>query len=450
MTGKEKLMTKLEGVLAASKADQTEIVYIGTESGLTRYANSYIHQNVYENNSQIFFRSIVDNRIGVASTNSLVTADLKKTLADSLEIARNQPPNPRFPGLPRPAKYKDMRTFDEVTARFSPRDRARVVKKVIARATRKKFTMAGSFSSGCGEVAVLNSLGVRAYQPVSGAAINMIAMSDTSSGYAALAARGVEEIDFDALAQTAVEKCDTSQNPRQIDPGEYEVILEPAAIVEILDWLGYIGFGSKMYEQKMSFLSGRIGRKITSDQITFYDSGSDKLGMNFPFDFEGVPKKKVAFIDKGVVRGVVYDRMAAAKAKTKSTGHALPANWASEGALPMNVIMGPGKAKKDSMIASVKRGILVTRFHYINGYIDTKNSMLTGMTRDGTFLIENGEVVGGLKNLRFTDSMMRAFKSTVAISRETERHGLASSMVGCTVAPTVHLGSFKFTGRTEF
>jgi len=436
--------------MAHSTADETEVVFVGNDSGLTRYANSYIHQNVYESNNRVLFRTVLGKRVGVASCNSLVLADLRKTLADSIEIARQQRENPIFPGLPKPAKYKALETFDEATARFSPNDRAKAVKKVIAESNRKKFTMAGSLSTECGEIAVINSHGVEAYQPISSASINMIAMSDTSSGYAAGTSRRVSDIDFTTLARIAVGKCDQSQNPRQTEPGEYEVILEPPAVGEMLEWINYVGLGAKPFVQKTSFLSGRIGRKITSDKVTLYDNALDTRSAAFPFDFEGVPKKKVPFIEKGVAKGVVYDRAWAKKGGKKSTGHAITADDAAEGAFALNIFMAPGKVKREKMISAVKRGILVTRFHYINGLIDTRNMVLTGMTRDGTFLIENGEIVGGLKNLRFTDSFMRAFKSTVAMSKETECIDSWWSGVGCMTVPAVHLGSFRFSGKTEF
>ena len=450
MIGKEKLFKQLEKVLDKSKADQTEIVYIGRESGLSRFANSYIHQNVYEDNSQLFFRTVLGKKVGVSSSNLLNLSDLNKCLNDSIEIAKTQPENPNFPGLPKPARYKELNTFDETTAKFSPNERAKAVKKIIAENNRKKFTVAGSLSTGIGEIAVLNSLGVRAYQPISSASVNMISMSDTSSGYATSISRKITDLDVVKLAKVAVEKCDRSQNPIQIEPGEYEVILEPAAVTEMLVWMNFVGFGSKPFQQNMSFLSGNIGKKITSDKITIYDNGLDEKSMSFPFDFEGVPKQKVIFIGNGVAKGVVYDSTAALKDKTKSTGHAVTPDENNEGAFGLNIFMAPGTAKRDQMISKVKKGILVTRFHYLNGFIDQRNSVLTGMTRDGTFLIENGEIKSGIKNLRFTDSFARCLGSTIAISKETERINSWWDAIGCTTVPTLHLGSFKFSGKTDF
>jgi predicted Zn-dependent protease len=278
----------------------------------------------------------------------------------------------------------------------------------------------------------------------------MIAMSDTSSGYAAGLSRKVGDVDFESLVSRAVEKCGRSQKPQGIEPGDYEVILEPAAVGSLLEWMNYIGFGSKSYQEGTSFLAGKIGKKITSDMVTLYDNGLDTSSIAFPFDFEGVPKKKITFVDKGVAKGVVYDRLTAKKGKTKTTGHALTPDSSGEGAIALNLVMVPGKAKRDKMIEKVKRGILITRFHYINGFIDTPKAVLTGMTRDGTFLIENGEITHGIKNLRFTDSMLRSFGTAVAVSKETELIESWWDAVGCVKAPTLHLGSFKFTGKTEF
>ena len=449
MIGRKKLTAKLEKVLAKSKADQTEILFVGTESGLTRYANSYIHQNVHEDNHKIFFRTVLGKRVGVAATTSLALSDMQKTLADSIEIARQQPENPNFPGLPKPAKYKELKTYDQATAAFTPAKRAREVKRVIAEGKKKGFTMAGSLSTSSGEIAVLNSLGVRAYQPFTSAGINMIAMSDTSSGYASGTSRRIEDIRAGRLAAIAVEKCERSQDPIQVEPGVYEVILEPAAVAEMLEWLNYVSLGSKPFMQGTSFMSGRVGKKITAPDITIYDNALDSRSMAFPFDMEGVPKRKVVQIDKGVVRNVPYDRAAAKKAGKRSTGHAITPDESDEGAFGMNLFMKPGKTPRAKMIEGVKKGILVTRFHYINGFIDTRNSVLTGMTRDGTFLVEKGEIVSGIKNLRFTDNIMKSFKTVKAISKESERVESWWSAVGCMTVPTLHLGKFRFSGKTE-
>jgi len=450
MIGKDKLFAAFEKVAKASRADETEIVYIGTDNGLTRFANSTIHQNVNESNAKILFRVAFGKKIGVASTNSLIYSDLKETLKNAIEIAKYQRDNKYFPGLPEPAEYPRIETYFENTARFAPKDRARLVKKIFVRANRRKFTTAGSFSTGEGEIAVFNTRGVRAYQTVTSASVNIIAMSDTSSGYAIGLSRNVDDIEVVRLADIAVEKARLSKRPKALKPGDYEVILEPSAVSEIFEWLNYIGFGSKSFIEKTSFLSENIGKKIMHDSMTVYDDACDTSSLAFPFDFEGVPKKKVNFIERGVGKGVVFDRTSGNRLEQPSTGHAITADQQGNGSYPLNIFIGTGDKTSEEMMASVERGILVTRFHYINGLIDTPKAVLTGMTRDGTFLIENGKIKHGIKNLRFTDSMLRAFSGVKGISRDRKLVPSWWSDVGCMAVPTIHLGSLKFTGTTDF
>jgi predicted Zn-dependent protease len=450
MIGQDKLFGLFEKVVKSSKADQTEIVYIGSANGLTRFANSIIHQNVNETNAQVYIRTILGKKIGVASTNSIALNDMKATVKNSIEIAKFQKDNKYFEELARPAEYKKVDTYYEKSVKFAPKDRARLIKKAFYRTNRRKFTAAGSFSTGEGEVAVFNSNGVRCYQPVSSARFNIIAMSDNSSGYAIDLSRNVDDIDPVSLADIATEKAFRSKRPKPLKAGEYEVILEPAAIAEVFEWLDYIGFGSKSFHNKTSFLAENIGKKIMDESMSVYDDGNDPSGIALPFDFEGVPRKKVYLVEKGVGKGVVFDRLSGKRDGFESTGHALTPDSHGEGAFALNIFIDPGDKTREEMIASVEKGILVTRFHYINGLIDTPKAVLTGMTRDGTFLIKNGKIKHGIKNLRFTDSMLRAFSNVKGISKERSLIPSWWDAVGCVCAPTIHLGSLKFTGTTDF
>ena len=449
MIGKDNILNLLNSVLKKSKADQTDAVYIGGESGLTRFANSAIHQNVSERNSRIYFRAVLGKKIGVASTNSFIGEDLEKALFNATEIARNQKENPDFPGLPTKQEFTKLNTYFENTAQFSPTQRAEAVKKIFDKAKALNLTAAGSFSTGDSEIAVVNTRGVACYQPLSSAYLNLIVMGENSSGYADQLSRDVDLIDVDNLAEVAIKKCVKSKNPKGLDPGEYQVILEPSAVAALVEWMNYIGFGSKSFQEGTSFLSNRIGQKIMGQNVTMYDDGTDESAIAFPFDFEGVPKQKVMLIEKGVARGVVYDSLSAHKEGKRSTGHALtPDN--SEGTFALNLFIEGGDSSLDKMLKSVKRGILITRFHYINGLLDTTNAILTGMTRDGTFWVEDGKIKHGIKNLRFTDSMLKAFSNVSQISQERKIVNSWWEDVGCIVAPAMLIDNFKFTGKTEF
>ncbi len=449
MIGESRIFSTLRSIIQKSEADQTEAIFIGSYSGLTRYANSYIHQNVAESNATIFFRTVIDGRVGVATTNSFKRNDLLRTLNNSLMIVKHQPPNPDFKGFPRPCKYKKVKTFFEPTVAYTPRQRAEVVRKICREADKFKLTVAGAFSTSSSELAVINSNGVAAYQPLTTAGINLVAMSDNSSGFASGLSRRVVKIPFESITKTAIQKCLDSRNPVDLEPGKYDVILEPEAIAEIMNWLTYIGFGAKPFLEKTSFLSRNIGKKVMGTQISIYDDGADSSGLAAPFDFEGVAKKKVYIVKKGIANSPVYDSLYAAKGKTRSTGHALMPG-SGEGPMAGNIFIAPGKKSKASLIAGVKDGILVTRFHYINGLLNTPKALMTGMTRDGTFKIKNGKIVGAVKNLRFTESITKAFSRVGGVSKETRLVANWWDDFGCCSSPTIMIKRFNFSGKTEF
>jgi PmbA protein len=449
MIGKEKIFSTLNSILKSSPADQTEAVFIGSESGLTRFANSFIHQNVSETNSKTYIRTILGKKIGVAITNSLKRDDLKRALENAMEIARNQKENPDFNTLPAKQKYQKVKTHFMKTASFTPAQRASEVKKIFDRAAQHNLTVAGSFSTGESEIAVMNSLGIKCYQPLSAASINVVIMSDNSSGYAEALNRDVSKIDVEELSEVAIGKCLDSKNPKGVEPGEYDVILENTAVANLLEWMNYIGFGSKSFQEKTSFLADRIGQRVMGENISIYDDGNDESAIAFPFDFEGVAKKKVNLVQKGIAKGVVYDSISANKDKVKSTGHALPPDEA-EGALCLNLFVKAGNSSRKKMIQSCERGLLITRFHYINGLLDTRNALMTGMTRDGTFWIENGKIQNGVKNLRFTESMLKAFSNVQQISRDRKIVNSWWGDIGCIICPSMLVKNFKFTGKTDF
>jgi predicted Zn-dependent protease len=442
-------LTTLRSVISKSQAQETEAVFIGGYSGTSRFANSTIHQNVAENNTRIYFRSIVDGKIGVASTNSLNKDDLQRSLKNSLAIAERALPNPDFRGLPKPLNYKKINTYFEPTAAYTPKQRAEVIRDIGRKADKSGMTIAGAFTTSSSEIAVINSNGVACYQPLTTASLNLIAMSENSSGYAEGLSRSVLKIPFTLITETAFKKCLEGRNPVDLEPDKYDVILEPAAVSSIMDWLSMIGFGAKGVMERTSFLSGKLGKKVMSPEITICDDGNDTSGLAMPFDFEGVPKKKVVIVKKGLAANPVYDSIYAVKAKARSTGHAMIPGF-SEGPMAGNNFIAPGKKSRESLIASVRDGVLVTRFFYINGLLDTPKALMTGMTRDGVFRIKNGKVAGPVKNLRFTESITGAFSRIGGISKETQLVRNWWDDIGCCSAPTLLIKKFNFSGKTEF
>jgi predicted Zn-dependent protease len=298
------------------------------------------------------------------------------------------------------------------------------------------------------EIFVANSLGMRAYHRTTVAHVMTVVMGENSSGYAAAASRDVTELDPEAVARTAVDKALRSQNPTEIEPGAYTVILEEEAVADMVRTLSSIGLGALAVQEGRSFMGGNFGKTITGDNITIWDDGHDPRGLVLPFDFEGVPKQAVTLIENGVAKAVVYDSYTAGREPGKrSTGHSRPAPN-TMGPVPMNLFMAPGQATKEEMLAATERGIWVTRFHYTNPAHRLK-TVLTGMTRDGTWLIEKGEIVRPLKNLRFTQSILEAFDRAEMLGSELKliKAGWGSL---ATCVPAAMIREFNFTGTTEF
>ncbi len=450
MIGQDKIFTTIEKVLASSKADQVEAVVTGSNIGLTRFANSFIHQNVALENTRVAFRVAIGNKIGVASCNSFTLTDLKRALRSAYEIAKRQRPNPDFDGLAQPSEYAKLDTHDPRTEKFSPKQRASKLKRVFTKGAKYDYDMAGAFSTDSGEVAVLNSNGVRCYQPYTSATINIIATGDDSSGYAASASGTVDGINVGELAGIAVKKCRKSRNPKDAKPGEYEVILEPAAIGELFEWLDFVAFGSKSYEEKTSFIAGREGEKVMGENVSIFDDALDPEHPGLAFDFEGVPRKRVELVEKGVAKGVVHSLLSAKRTGLESTGHCLPPEESAEGAIPLNIQLAAGDSTLDELIAEVEDGLLVTRFHYINGFLDPRVALMTGMTRDGLLRIKNGKLNGGVRNLRFTDSMLDVFSNVLGITSERKLVAPWWGGVASMCVPAMRIGKFKFTGKTDF
>jgi PmbA protein len=445
MLGPKRMRQIAQQMLAQSAADQTEVVLLSEDKELTRFANSRIHQNVAERNVQVRVRAVSGKRIGVASTNDLSDAALRQAAENALEMALLQPENPDFQSLPAPKPLPEVESFVQATADSTPQQRAQAVGTICRLATEDGLVASGAFTTSSSETAVGNSLGVFAYAPTTLSALTTVIMSDDSSGYAAAISKDVREINAEQVGREAVDKALRSRNPRPLNPDDYTVILEEYAVATMLVYLAYLGLGALAVQEGRSFMANRFGQRITGENISIWDDGQDASGLPIPFDFEGMPKKRVDLITDGIANAVVYDSYTANKESKESTGHALPAPN-TFGPFPGNLFMKPGKGSKEGMLASVDRGIWVTRLHYVNPVHPLK-TILTGMTRDGTFWIENGEIKWATKNLRFTQNVLEALSTAQLIGEETK---LSESFYGGIRVPAVCIGRFAFTGATEF
>lgn len=437
-----------ESVIRASRADQTEVEVFWHSSALTRFANNYIHQNVELTDVDVRVRSVIGQKIGVASTNETSDEALRQIAARAYELAQHQRENEDFRSLPSPQPLPEVDAWVESTARYGPEERAAVVGQICDASSRAGLTAAGAYHTTAQEMAIANSLGVFGFHRETTADINTVIMSETSSGYAARVSKDAGDIDGDAVGAEAVERALLSVAPRTVDPGDYEVILEPYAVVDLLDFFSYLSFAALPYMEKRSFMSGRIGERVMDEKISIWDDGLSPEGIPSPFDYEGVPRERVSLIEAGVPKGVVWDTYLAGKqgGGQRSTGHALPAG-STFGAMPLNLFMAPGDATREDMIKSTKRGLWVSRFWYTRT-VHPLNVVVTGMTRDGTFLVEDGEVVGPVRNMRFTQGYVDALAHVDAVGRDPMLL-LGDIGGGVRRVPALKLPKWTFTGVSE-
>lgn len=443
----------LQRTISISTADETEVVLLGLEEQLTRFANNVIHQNVAEANRHLVVRAVRGKRVGVATTNDLTNAGLEHVVQSALAAADVLPEAPDFPGLPEPVEVAEVNAFDETTAGYSPAERAEPVSVVCQRAKEAGCVASGAFRTGVHELAVANSHGLFVYHPITAADLTTVVMTEDSSGYAADASWKVADIAVVAHGQDAIDAALRGRAPQPIEPGVYPVVLSPYATHDLLDTLSYAA-GATSVQEGRSWMSERQGEQLMSPLISIWDDGLAPGGWPLPFDFEGMPRQQVDIVRDGVVGDPVYDRTRALKDETDSTGHALPAanpynpwlNAARLGPMPLHARMGAGESTLEEMIAGTERGLYVTRFWYTRT-VHPRDAVITGMTRDGTFLIENGELTTPVRNLRFTQSYIDALRGTEAVGKEAR---CLWAGMGIHRAPALKLSGFKFTGATDF
>jgi PmbA protein len=423
---------------------EAEVLVMTEDAALTRFANSQIHQNVAETNVVVNLRFVVGTRVGVASSGRTDEEGLKRLAASAAAIARVVEELPDWAGLPEPTPIEEVvEAYAPTTAHASPELRADGVRAVIAAADAAEVTAYGSFSTGTETTAVANSKGIRAGGTRTVAQLLTVSMGPGGgTGYAESASVDATAIDAAAIGRESAEKARATANAVAIDAGDYPVVLEEYAVVDLLDMLGYLGFSALAVQEERSFVE--LGKRIGSELVTIVDDGRDPAGLPMAFDYEGVAKQRVPLLERGICAGVVYDAQTAAKDGVASTGHGLPAPN-PYGPFPLNGVMAAGEASREALIGGLERGLLVTRFHYTNP-VHPKLAIITGMTRDGTFLVEDGRIVGPVKNLRFTQSYLDAMAGVVAVARERKT---LKGFLGGVVVPALRLEGWTFTGTTE-
>jgi predicted Zn-dependent protease len=427
----------------AEGATEAEVMVAAGDEALTRFANSEIHQNVAESDVRINLRFVRGRRIGVASSGRTDPEALRRLAETAGQIAAVAEETPDWAGLPVAGPAEPVAgAFAIGTAEASPEMRAAGVRAVIEAADRAGVTAYGSYSTGVESVAIATTAGVRAAEARTSARLLVVTMGpDDGTGYGEAAAVDATQIDAAAVGREAADKARRSARPIDLPPGEYPVVLEEYAVADLLDNLGFTGFSGLAVQEERSFFEP--GKRIGSDLVTLVDDARDPEGMPAGFDYEGVPTRRVVMVESGVCREIVHDAATAARAGVASTGHGLPAPnpW---GPFPLHAAMTAGATPRAAVVAGLRDGLLVTRFHYTN-VVHAKLAVITGMTRDGTFLVRDGEIVGPVRNLRFTQSYLDALASVESVSAERR---LLKGELGAVLVPALRIAAWRFTGAT--
>ncbi len=450
LVGESRLLGGLTRAARRSRADQTLIACQRGAQTTLRFGHQRIHQNFHSEAVDVWVKVACDGHVGVATTDAITPEALRRAVETAIAIARagKRRRGAAFGTRPAADATPRLRTFVEATVTAPTADVIRRIHREWTRAARLGYDLAGSFHAGHDELAVAGSEGLARYQPFTTAGTKLVALQDGASGYAAGATRDLRALDIEALAERAVGLAQANRTPRDLPLGRYPCLLEPEAVTELLEWLGYIGFGAKSLAERTSFLTGRFGDRVMGENVSIADDALHPEGLATPFDYEGVPTQRVALIERGVAAGVVYDTTYGALYHRPSTGHALPYDE-TEGPLPGHLTMAAGTVPRAQLERLMGDGLVVTRFHYVNGLLDTRRALMTGLTRDGTFLVKRGKVVGAVKNLRFTQSILEAFSHVIALSRERRLVADPSSGLGSCLAPAMLLRGFTFTGKTS-
>lgn len=456
LLGQDALLAPLREAMRDAPADEVELWAHRRRAAITRYSHSSIHQNALSDETHVTARAVVGSAVGAASSNGLGAEDLRRLVRTAASLARLQPPNPEWPGLAEPATYAPPQAYDDATAALDAAEQAGAIGR-IADVLSPRFRAAGTHQLELAEDAVVNSRGVAAYAPSTLAYLRALvqreappARGHASTGYADDLASRASALDPEAVARRALAKCATDLERTQLAPGDYEAVFEENAVAEILRVVSLTGLGGQAFREGRSFMTDRIGEQVTGARFTLHDDALDPRGVAIPFDIEGTPKQRVTLVEGGIARSPVYDRTSGRALGRASTGHAADRARYPLGGHAGDLVMAGGEATREELIASVRRGVLITRFHYTN-MPEPKTATMTGTTRDGTFLIENGVITRALANVRYTMSALDLFAGIELLgSQRLVRDWWSTNGMGRVIclAPAMKVSRATFTGSS--
>ena len=445
MYSKEGIFLLIDKALAHAQGHQAQVTVNTAAEGLSRIANSEIHQNVFEDRTSLTVSIYASHKVSSITTNLLSDDGIAEAVKEAIHNLALLPDGEEQPGLvSEPKELETLRFSQELHDAFGVEARVKMVAEGMKQVT-APYTAFGQLSYRAAATGMGNSAGIRRYNNSNQVRFALLISDDIGgTGYANMAATTPKDVDMAGVFAVALQKAKANREPIEIEPGAYTVILEPLAVSNLLGLL-MRSFSGAAILSKMSFLTDRLGEKMFSDKLTVIDDWNSEEAPGVAFDMEGTPRQKLTLIEDGVTKEVAYDLVAAKKAGTQSTGHGVAFMGRRAGA-PQNIIISGGEKTLEQIIAETDRALLVTRFHYMNP-VNARQAVLTGLTRDGFFLVENGKITKAVRNMRFTESMLLALNQIVDISSDRARLG---TMMGSACVPGMKISNFHFTGKTSF
>lgn len=444
MLNKERAYSIIDSVVNEAKGYDARVIVQGGTEALSRIANSEIHQNVQSTGLSVTIIITRGNKRSEITTDLHTGEGLRQAVHQAIANLEFLPEGEKQPPLvDSPQEIVAMDLDPALEQQYTAENRAQMISQALG-TLEPGYKAYGALAYNVTLIAVGNSRGIKRLAISNSVDFTALVASDSGgSGYANVRSTNAEQMDVPGAFARAYEKARLNQNPEDLEPGVYTVILEPLAVGDILTYLSYLGFSGKSVQNQTSFLSGKLGEKVFGENITIVDDHRDPNTVSLPFDFEGAPRQQVTIIDRGVAKGLTYDLASAKKDGVETTGHSV--NMPQMGGLPLHLVMAGGDSSLEEMIAGTDDGLLVTRFHYMNP-VNPRTAQLTALTRDGLFRIKNGRIAGAVKNLRFTESMLQALNNVEAISAERQRTGF---FFGNYYVPALKIKNFHFTGKTS-
>lgn len=430
--------------LALSSADEARVNLTSGIEGNTRFAVNQVTTSGEAHNASLTVSSAVGRRIGSATTNRFDDESLRRVVEMSERLARLAPEDPEYQGELGEQSYAAVRhPWFDATANLDAEARAGAVQRVTGAAEQRGLVATGFLPLRAGSQAVATSRGLFAYNRATTAAFSTTVRTPdgTGSGWAGSMHPDWSEMDVAEIAERAVRKSEMSRNPQAIEPGRWTVILEPQAVGSIVGFI-FGQLAARAADEGRSFFSRpgggtRIGEGLLDERVTLYSDPNDPMLFTAPFNAEGLPNRRMVWFDRGRLQNLVYDRFWAQRQGVQPTG------------FPSGFMMAGGTATVDEMVASTERGLLVTRFWYMRP-VDQRTILYTGLTRDGTFLVENGRIVRPVQNLRWNESPINILNNIEMIGQPERVIGSEASDVGpAVIVPALKVRDFNFTSVSD-